>query len=148
MDLMSDRVPGAALAELLGALHAVERRLEESLEPLGLSLAKFGALAELVEAGEPIALGALADRCACVRSNITQLVDRLESEGLVVRSDDPHDRRSIRAELTVEGRSRHAAGLRALERAEQDVLSQIPELDREPFLRALASLKGVRLPAL
>jgi DNA-binding MarR family transcriptional regulator len=145
---VNDRVPGAVLAELLGALHALERRLEESLEPLGLSLAKFGALAELVEAGEPIALGALADRCACVRSNITQLVDRLESDGLVVRSDDPHDRRSIRAELTAAGRSRHATGLRALERAEQDVLAQIPEHDREPFLRTLATLKAVRLAAL
>jgi len=144
---VNDVAPGAVLAELLGALHSLERRLEESLEPLGLSLAKFGALAELVQAGEPIALGALADRCACVRSNITQLVDRLESDGLVVRSDDPHDRRSIRAGLTAEGRSRHAAGLRALERAEQDLLAQIPEHDREPLLRALASLKGLRLPA-
>jgi DNA-binding MarR family transcriptional regulator len=148
MTYVGDMCPGALLVELLGALHAVESRLEECLEPLGLSLAKFGALAALVEAGEPIALGALADRCACVRSNITQLVDRLEADKLVVRSDDPHDRRSVRAELTAEGRSRHAAGLRALERAEQEVLSRIPEEDREPFLRTLESLKAVRLAAL
>lgn len=141
-------LPGALLSELLGALHAVESRLEETLEPLGLSLAKFGALAELVEAGEPIALGALADRCACVRSNITQLVDRLEADKLVVRSDDPHDRRSVRATLTPEGRSRHAAALRALHQAEQDVLSRIPAEHRESFLRTLESLRGVRVAAL
>ena len=36
--------------------HAVEQRLEEALAQVGLSLAKFGALTHLVEAGEPISL--------------------------------------------------------------------------------------------
>ena len=145
---VNDVTPGALLSDLLGALHAVEAQLEECLEPLGLSLAKFGALAELVEAGEPLALGALADRCACVRSNITQLVDRLESDKLVVRADDPHDRRSVRAALTAEGRSRHAAGLHALHRAEENLRSRIPEEHRKAFLQALESLKSVRAAAL
>jgi DNA-binding MarR family transcriptional regulator len=141
---MNDTRPGALLSELLGALHAVQARLESTLEPLGLSLAKFGALNELVEAAEPLALGALADRCACVRSNITQLIDRLEAEQLVVRADDPRDRRSVRAELTEEGRSRHAAGLRMLAQAEQEVLSHIPDQHREAFRQTLESLKALR----
>src|SRR5262245_62483769 len=104
---------GPLTFEVLGALQTVAARLEVVLEPLGLSLAKFGALAKLVAAGEPLPLGTLAERCACVRSNITQLVDRLEAEKLVVRSDDPRDRRSIRAELTAKGRERHAEGGKA-----------------------------------
>src|SRR5262245_25108269 len=102
---------GPLTFEVLGALQAVAARLEVVLEPVGLSLAKFGALSKLVAAGEPLPLGTLAERCACVRSNITQLVDRLEADKLVVRVDDPRDRRSVRAELTPLGRSRHAAGL-------------------------------------
>ncbi len=49
-------------------MHTVQSQLEASLEPLGLSLAKLGVLAKLVDAGEPISLGTLADRMACVRS--------------------------------------------------------------------------------
>jgi DNA-binding MarR family transcriptional regulator len=142
---MNDAAPGALLSDILQALHAVQGRLEATLEPLGLSLAKFGALNELVEAGEALPLGALADRCACVRSNITQLVDRLEAEGLVVRADDPRDRRSVRAELTAEGRSRHAAGLRLLEEAEREVLALIPGPQREAFRTTLHSLRSLRL---
>lgn len=138
---MNDYAPGATAYQILSTLHAVETRLEEALEPLGLSLAKFGALAKLVAAGEPLPLRTLAERCACVRSNITQLVDRLEAEKLVVRSDDPRDRRSIRAELTHEGRSRHAAGLRVIEEAERALLSRLPPEQRDSFMAQLASLR-------
>ncbi len=65
--------------------HAVEQRLEQALAQVGLSLAKFGALTHLVEAGEPISLSECATKMTCVRSNITQLVDRLEADGLVRR---------------------------------------------------------------
>jgi DNA-binding MarR family transcriptional regulator len=139
---MNDLPVGSLTIQLLGTLHAVEDRLEAALEPLGLSLAKLGALSHLVTAGEPLPLGTLAERCACVRSNITQLVDRLEAERLVVRSDDPRDRRSVRAELTEEGRSRHAAGLRALGKAERQLLSHLQQEQRDSLLEALRSLKN------
>jgi DNA-binding MarR family transcriptional regulator len=122
--------------ECLAALNAVTSRLETALEPLGLSLAKFGALSRLVAANEPLPLSTLAERCSCVRSNITQLVDRLEAEKLVARVHDPRDRRSILAELTEEGRRRQAAGKRAIEKAERDIFSHVgPE--RQDTLREL-----------
>jgi len=127
--------------QVLDALHAVEDRLEAALEPLSLSLAKVNVLSKLVAAGEPLPLGALAERCACVRSNITQLVDRLAAEKLVVRSDDPLDRRSVRAELTAEGRSRQAAGLLALHEAERALVARIPRGQRESFLESLEALQ-------
>jgi DNA-binding MarR family transcriptional regulator len=139
---MNDLPVGSLTIQLLGTLHAIEDRLESALEPLGLSLAKLGALSHLVTAGEPLPLGTLAERCACVRSNITQLVDRLEAEKLVVRSDDPRDRRSVRAELTEEGRSRHAAGLKALGKAERQLLSHLQQDQRDGLLEALRALKN------
>ena len=128
------------LIQILRALGAVETQMEDALEPLGLSLAKLKALSQLVEAGAPMPLGTLAERCACVRSNITQLVDRMEAEKLVVRSDDPHDRRSVRAELTEAGRSRHAAGMEALRSAERDVIAPFQPQEREELLRLLQVL--------
>ncbi len=136
--------PGALTAQIVGALGAIEGRLEAALEPLGLSLAKFGVLSKLVAAGEPLPLRMLAEKCACVRSNITQLVDRLEAEELVRRADDPHDRRSIRAELTAEGKARHAAGVRAIEKAEAELFAPLPAKQRKDFLELLQSLTGCR----
>jgi DNA-binding MarR family transcriptional regulator len=146
---MNER-PHAALAEILGTLHAVETRLEAALEPLGLSLAKFKALSMLVAAGEPLPLRTLAEQCACVRSNITQLMDRLEADKLVTRTDDPDDRRSIRAELTAEGRARYKAGSRAVQAVENEVLGRLPKGQREALLGLLKSLRaeaGVPEPA-
>lgn len=127
--------------EVTGTLSAMVGRLETALEPLGLSLAKLGVLSKLVAAGEPLPLRLLAEECGCVRSNITQLVDRLEAEKLVRRMDDPKDRRSIRAELTAEGKSRQAAGLRALDRAEQDLFAPLAPRDRKNLLALLRSLR-------
>src|SRR5262245_62061971 len=125
---------------MLWSLHGIETRLEEALEPLGLSLAKLGALTQLVEAGDALPLRTLAERCACVRSNITQLIDRLEADKLVVRADDPHDRRSVRAELTARGRARQAAGVQALEQAESQVLSRLSTRQREELIKLLSAL--------
>jgi len=146
---MNER-PLQTLGEILGTLHAVEIRLEAALEPVGLSLAKFKTLHTLVTAGEPLPLRALAEECACVRSNITQLVDRLEAEKLVARADDPKDRRSIRAELTAEGRARYKAGSRALQAAEDELLGGMSKRQREELLGMLRSLRagaGVEAPS-
>ena len=134
--------PGQSpIFQLMATLQSVHDRLEQALEPLGLSLAKFGVLARLVSAGEPMPLGALAERCACVRSNITQLVDRLEAEKLVLRAPDPRDRRSIRAELTPKGRRLYEEGWRILESAELEILACLGEPEREELLRLLQPLR-------
>jgi DNA-binding MarR family transcriptional regulator len=134
--------PATLAIEVIRTLHALETRLDEALEPLGLSLAKLGALSKLAAADEPLPLSTLAERLACVRSNITQLVDRLEAEKLVTRSDDPRDRRSVRAELTAKGRERHAAGMRALDKVERDLLARLNPQQQNDFMRYLRILRG------
>jgi DNA-binding MarR family transcriptional regulator len=124
---------------VLEALGTIAGRLEAALEPVGLSLAKFGVLSKLVSADEPLPLSTLAERSACVRSNITQLVDRLEAEKLVVRVDDPHDRRLVRAALTAEGRSRQAAGARALAEVERELFASD---QRESLVKLLDVLRS------
>src|SRR5579864_579686 len=90
---------------LMHAGHRVEARLEEALSGV-----KHAALSVLVTQDQPISLSELAEKLTCVRSNVTQLVDRLEADGLVKRIDDPADRRAVRAEVTRLGRERYAAG--------------------------------------
>src|SRR6476469_1837498 len=103
---------------LLHAAQAVTDQLEGALNEHGLSMAKMSALSKLAEAGEPLTLSDLAARLSCVRSNITQLVDRLEGDGLVRRVNDSTDRRSVRAELTATGMEKQKAGAEAMIRVQ------------------------------
>jgi len=128
---------------LLQAAGAVESRLEQALAGVGLSGAKLAALTQLVEADEPITLGELAAQCACVRSNITQLVDRLESEKLVRRVDDPKDRRSLRAVITPLGRERQAVGAKKVEAVRRQLAGALKAIDRDALQRALDDLGPV-----
>jgi DNA-binding MarR family transcriptional regulator len=115
----------AVTRALLHAAHAVEARLEASLEGAGMSLAKLSVLRHLVEAGEPLALSQLAERSSCVRSNMTQLIDRLEAEGLVRRVSDATDRRSVRALLTRAGQRRHDQAVEILAAREREIVAPL-----------------------
>lgn len=126
---------------LLHAAHAIEARLEEALGNVGLSVAKHSALTKLQEAGEPITLSELAERLSCVRSNITQLVDRLEADGLVRRVADPEDRRSVRAELTQLGSEKQSAGALEIAKVQGDVAERMGSGDFGALESALSSLK-------
>ena len=122
--------PAPLSFQVLGAAAAVEEHLDSALAQVGLSLAKFKVLSRLVEAGEALPLGGLAEHCSCVRSNMTQLVDRLETEKLVERVNDPADRRSVRAALTAAGRERQAEGFAVLANAEREVCARLSEADQ------------------
>src|SRR5437588_4095746 len=122
---------------LLHAAHALEDRVEVTLEKAGLSTPKFSVLSALEANGEPLSLSELATRLSCVRSNMTQLVDRLESEGLVRRVDDPADRRSVKAALTERGRGRQDDGAREIERLHREFSAAADENDRLALVRVL-----------
>jgi len=57
----------------------------------------------LIEPGRPIPMGQLAETLACDASNVTGLVDRLESRGLIRRRASEEDRRVKVLELTPTG---------------------------------------------
>ena len=80
---------------LIHAAHRVEARLEEALAGVKLSGAKHAALSVLVTQDQPISLSGLAEKLTCVRSNITQLVDRLEAGGLRILGTQIGDDRGL-----------------------------------------------------
>jgi len=128
---------------LLKAASAVESQLEAVLSQTGLSLSKFGVLYHLIQAGEALPLTRLAERLSCVKSNVTQVVDRLEVEGLVTRVDDPQDRRSVLAAVTDEGRRLYEAGNDALAEAEKQLLEGLTESDRKQLAALLKQVSAV-----
>jgi DNA-binding MarR family transcriptional regulator len=126
---------------LLEAARNVQARFEAALDAVGLSPAKYQALDALVKAGQPLALSELAGCLNCVRSNVTQLADRLESDGLMQRVDDPTDRRAIRAVISPLGVEKHAAGAKVIRSLQEEYASKISESDGEAFLRVLSALR-------
>jgi DNA-binding MarR family transcriptional regulator len=129
-----------SIFDLIGAAHALEARVETALERAQLSGAKFALLSALVDAGEPVSLSDLAARLSCVRSNMTQLVDRLEGDGLVRRVQCPGDRRVVKAELTELGRSRQAAGAAEVAKLHADFSASVSAEDRAAFHRLLTAM--------
>jgi DNA-binding MarR family transcriptional regulator len=136
---------GAQRTGLFAVLHAssvLESRLEARLSDVGLSLAKLAALNRLTEAGESLPLGQLAERLSCVKSNVTQLVDRLEADGLVSRTGDPNDRRSRLAVLTDAGRIAYARGSEIQIQAERDLFGVLTQDEADKLHELLAKLHG------
>jgi DNA-binding MarR family transcriptional regulator len=143
MNEVDDITPCSGASLAMRVVHAASRvgdRIERGLEPAGLSLAKMGVLRHLVAAGEPLPLGQLAERLSCVRSNVTQLVDRLEGDGLVRRVPDPGDRRSVLAVITDAGRRCYEAGARAQAEAEAAVLAGLSPEEQERLAALLDRL--------
>ena len=126
---------------LIAAAHSVEQRVEAAMEEVGLSSAKFSALTHLVDAGEALSLSECAKRMTCVRSNITQLMDRLEAEGLVRRVDDPNDRRGVRASVTPLGIERQAAGAKQMAQVHKEFAKTLAGADRDALVRVLGSIR-------
>jgi DNA-binding MarR family transcriptional regulator len=119
---------GSARTPLFAVLHAagtLEARVEGQLAEVGLSLPKLAALHQLSQAGDSLPLGQLAERLACVKSNVTQLVDRLETDGLVVRAADPNDRRSRLAVITDSGKRAYERGIQIQHRAEREIFGAL-----------------------
>jgi DNA-binding MarR family transcriptional regulator len=130
-----------ALVAVLSAADGLRGRLEDALAAVGLSISKFDAMEQLIQAEAPLTLGALAGKLHCVRSNVTQLVDRLEADGLVQRGSCTEDRRAIRARLTPLGLERHAAGLEAIRSVQNDLAQRLGPADRARLIELLSALQ-------
>jgi DNA-binding MarR family transcriptional regulator len=82
---------------------------------------------------------------ACVKSNITQLVDRLEADGLVARVADSADRRCVRAAITDAGRERFERGAVVVSELETELFGAMDAASRAriaAFLEPFASPCG------
>ena len=134
--------PGCALTLLLiDAARSVEARAEGALADIGLSLAKLGALRHLALAASPLTLSQLAERHCCGKSNITQLIDRLEADGFVQRVADIEDRRTIRATITEQGRHAYERANAMLAEQDRAIDGRLTPESRAALARHLATLR-------
>jgi MarR family transcriptional regulator, transcriptional regulator for hemolysin len=79
------------------------------------------------------------------KTTMVVTLDELEAKGLAERRPSPTDRRARVIAVTDAGRALVAEAQAIAERVHADVLSALPEAQREPFMTALATLVGDRL---
>jgi len=126
----------------------VTRRLDDDLRSeQGMTLAEYAALLQLANApGRRLRMNQLADGIILSRSGVTRLIDRLEAEGLVARSQCTSDGRGAEAVLTELGYGRlrqasrtHLRGIKAY------FLDQVAEDDLVAIERSCGAVgRGVR----
>jgi DNA-binding MarR family transcriptional regulator len=134
----SDR--GEAWQLLVRFFFAQRAHMPSLAADLELSPAQCHVL-HLIEPGQAVAMGNLADRLACDASNVTGLIDRLESRGLIRRRPSDRDRRIKVLQLT-------PAGLRVRDMLVERMSTPPPILDRlsprerQELVRILSRLLG------
>ena len=86
----------------------ITRRVDSALHRQhGLSLTGFEALRRIAEApGERATMGEVAEALGLSRPGVTSTINRLETEGLVLRERTGGDKRLLHARLTPAGRQR------------------------------------------
>lgn len=90
--------------QLYDFAYAYDAAFERAAQDAGLSGAQACLLVQLRRGSRT--MGELAVELVCDASNVTQLVGRLETHGLVAREPDPADRRTKRLSITAAGRRR------------------------------------------
>ena len=108
----------AAVTSLMRAQQVLMARLNDLLRPYGLTFPRYEALMLLsfTRAGA-LPLGKIGERLQVHRTSVTNIVDKLEADGLVRRVPHAEDRRATLAEITESGRETAARATRALNAA-------------------------------
>ena len=101
---LGDPLAHRALQALVRVEAAVRRTLAADLARAGVTAAGFSVLVVLTTAGGALELRTLRRRLGWSKANATEVVDTLESRGLVARSRLARDRRAAVVELTPAGR--------------------------------------------
>lgn len=123
---------------LMRAVAAVVRqRGREILKDFDITPPQFNALLELICGGN-LTMGELCDRLYLASSTVTDLVDRMEKNGLVERERDPADRRVIRLNVKEYG---HRLVGRVMEARKKYLATVLAKLDRERRRQVLDSLR-------
>ena len=82
----------------------------------------------------------LADEIGIDRTNVAEVLSRLEARKLVRRKENPADRRARLASLTARGRTLMTALFPAMQRSQDRLLAPLSQKERDLFMATLVRL--------
>ena len=116
----------AEIGRIISRLGRLMRReLDQALADHGLSDATAIPLLVLSRQGTPVRQGVLADELGIEGPSLVRLIDLLQAEGMVVRREDPTDRRAKTLHLTATGEAKVEEINRVLRRVRASLLKDI-----------------------
>ena len=108
----------AAATSIMRAQQVVLAAVDGALRPFGLTFARYEGLVLLLYSRRGVLpLGKMGPRLMIHPTSVTNIIDRLEQQGLVRRLPPPTDGRTPLAELTDEGRRLAKRATRAVNEA-------------------------------
>jgi DNA-binding MarR family transcriptional regulator len=117
----------------------VRRRLREQFDT---TLPRFDVLAQLDKMPDGMTLGELSQRMMVTNGNVTGLIDRLMTEGLVARRASPKDRRVQIVKLTAAGRRAFRGMAHANGEWISHIFADLDADDVETLMQLLAKTKA------
>ena len=110
-DLWDERVGSAtsmaAVTSVMRVQQIIQSAVDAALKPHGLTFARYEALVLLYFSRKgALPMRVMGERLQLHPTSVTNIVDRLESDGLVRRTPHPTDRRTTLVEITDAGLQR------------------------------------------
>jgi deoxyribonuclease V len=138
----SELAPVAVTARVSRLAQILQQRMERTSSRLGLDWGQFLVLAALRGAGPPFRMSPreLHRLLLLSPAAVTNRLYRLEAKGLIERTADPTDRRSLPVILTVQGLSTIDRAMTACVESERGLLAGVDPDDLETTLRTMRQL--------
>jgi DNA-binding MarR family transcriptional regulator len=128
---------------LLTCTHLVETHVRKALaKQFKTTLPRFDLMAQLERAPQGLQMGELSRRMLVTGGNVTGIADQLERSGLIVRTEDPADRRAYLVKLTKEGRRLFAQMAAEHETWIVRLFAGIPKREQRALTESLTRLRG------
>ena len=128
---------------LLTCSHVIEAHVRKALTTqFKTTLPRFDLMAQLERAPNGLQMGELSRRMLVTGGNVTGIVDQLERSGLIVRTEDPEDRRAYLVKLTKEGRRLFLQMAAAHETWIVKLFSGIPKREQRALSESLSHLRA------
>ena len=138
----------AAVTSVMRAQQILLAELDAILRPYGLTFARYEALVLLsFSRAGALPLSVMGERLMVHPTSVTNTIDRLEAQGMVVRRPNPDDGRGRLAEITERGRDAVRVATRDLMTAEFGIGELLRGRASRPLRAAArAPANGPRLP--
>lgn len=133
-----------ALWRTYDRLRAIE---DELFGPLDLTAQQYNLLRLLrAEHPDPVAASGLAERLVSRAPDVTRMLDKLETRGLVRRVRSETDRRAVQVSITEAGIAQLNAIAKPLQQCHERQLGHVPMADLQTLIALLQSVRSPHEP--